>query len=421
MEILNSLIRENNISFLRISIVDILGEKRSIEFPASALKDIYNNLVKCDGSSLCGIGTADNSDRVICLDENSHYFISDNTLEIFGFLQEENEETTVFDPREILNKQIKILNSKGYFLNVGIEPEFYIVDEETLDPIDDGTYFSNGDKVAYTWNVSDDLQGALNYKLKYKDGTIKVSGLEDAKKVDVFDDVSVDFEGQEPEGTATMTYQGNELDDSYFQYEPSEGLSNGDKVTVTLSEEGVASLTRDYGEVPEETEKEYTVSGLVCPLKSLNQIDDDSMKTLKKQAEDVYASYMGQNWDETSTLESLTYLGDYLLTDKNDSDGNILYLVYKAEIRSQYSDEEDGDTDTTDDIYWYISYSNVMLSDEGLQLDLVDYRTPGETTEVEGKGYNWSYYGYDSLDSLYKDVVTSNMDVYNHEDNVEDK
>ena len=142
MEILNSLIRENNISFLRISIVDILGEKRSIEFPASALKDIYNNLVKCDGSSLCGIGTADNSDRVICLDENSHYFISDNTLEIFGFLQEENEETTVFDPREILNKQIKILNSKGYFLNVGIEPEFYIVDEETLDPIDDGTYFS---------------------------------------------------------------------------------------------------------------------------------------------------------------------------------------------------------------------------------------------------------------------------------------
>ena len=49
MEILNSLIRENNISFLRISIVDILGEKRSIEFPASALKDIYNNLVKCDG------------------------------------------------------------------------------------------------------------------------------------------------------------------------------------------------------------------------------------------------------------------------------------------------------------------------------------------------------------------------------------
>ena len=160
--------------------------------------------------------------------------------------------------------------------------------------------------------------------------------MKDAKKVDVFDDVSVDFEGQEPEGTATMTYQGNELDDSYFQYEPSEGLSNGDKVTVTLSEEGVASLTRDYGEVPEETEKEYTVSGLVCPLKSLNQIDDDSMKTLKKQAEDVYASYMGQNWDETSTLESLTYLGDYLLTDKNDSDGNILYLVYKAEIRSQY-------------------------------------------------------------------------------------
>ena len=46
----------------------------------------------------------------------------------------------------------------------------------------DGTYFSNGDKVAYTWNVSDDLQGALNYKLKYKDGTIKVPDLKMRKK-----------------------------------------------------------------------------------------------------------------------------------------------------------------------------------------------------------------------------------------------
>ena len=420
--------KNTKINFSDINVEKILSNDKI----PKQVKDIINKIMQLPRKVLIGavagivvlivlIGAVRSHGRTI--DLNKYLTINTSGYNGYGSVTAEVDWDSFEEKYDskISYKKKNLLNKLERFLWDDRSPMNFLEGNVSVSIENDGTYFSNGDKVAYTWNVSDDLQGALNYKLKYKDGTIKVSGLEDAKKVDVFDDVSVDFEGQEPEGTATMTYQGNELDDSYFQYEPSEGLSNGDKVTVTLSEEGVARLTRDYGEVPEETEKEYTVSGLVCPLKSLNQIDDDSMKTLKKQAEDVYASYMGQNWDETSTLESLTYLGDYLLTDKNDSDGNILYLVYKAEIRSQYSDEEDGDTDTTDDIYWYISYSNVMLSDEGLQLDLVDYRTPGETTEVEGKGYNWSYYGYDSLDSLYKDVVTSNMDVYNHEDNVEDK
>ena len=86
------------------------------------------------------------------------------------------------------------------------------------------------------------------------------------------------LKGQEPEGTATMTYQGNELDDSYFQYEPSEGLSNGDKVTVTTERGRSCKSDPGYGEVPgRDRERIYSFRS-VCPLKSLNQIDDDSMK-----------------------------------------------------------------------------------------------------------------------------------------------
>jgi hypothetical protein len=33
---------------------------------------------------------------------------------------------------------------------------------------------------------------------------------------------------------------------------------------------------------------------------------------------------------------------------------------------------------------------------------------------------SWYYYGYQTLDELYKTVVTSNIDSYNHEDNVSD-
>ena len=377
--------KNTKINFSDINVEKILSNDKI----PKQVKDIINKIMQLPRKVLIGavagivvlivlIGAVRSHGRTI--DLNKYLTINTSGYNGYGSVTAEVDWDSFEEKYDskISYKKKNLLNKLERFLWDDRSPMNFLEGNVSVSIENDGTYFSNGDKVAYTWNVSDDLQGALNYNLKYKDGTIKVSGLEDAKKVDVFDDVSVDFEGQEPEGTATMTYQGNELDDSYFQYEPSEGLSNGDKVTVTLSEEGVASLTRDYGEVPEETEKEYTVSGLVCPLKSLNQIDDDSMKTLKKQAEDVYASYMGQNWDETSTLESLTYLGDYLLTDKNDSDGNRTAISISGSESKKIENLIDGkkfssdsDTEGYDAVikyngneYYYVSKTKMLITSE---------------------------------------------------------
>lgn len=287
---------------------------------------------------------------------------------------------------------------------------------------DDGDYVSNGDKIAYTWAVSSDISNYLNCKLKYKDGEEKVSGLEKTKQIDVFNDVEVKFEGRAPEGTAYIVYHGKELDESYFTLDPSSGLNNGDKVKVTLNDSGVNSLSIDHGEVPKETEKEYTVSGLESTLEKLADIDKDSLKSMQQQAEDVYNAYMAQNWENSSSLQSFTYLGEYLLTRKDGNDdywdnNNMLYLVYKVQIRSQYADEY-GSYDAVDDIYWYISYSNLMLNGDGaVDVDLLSYNTPGDGVSIDNG--TWYYSGYDSLDSLYKNVVTAKLDTYKHEDNVD--
>ena len=68
---------------------------------------------------------------------------------------------------------------------------------------------------------------------------------------------------------------------------------------------------------------------------------------MQSQAEDVYHSDMARSWSEDETLVSLSYLGNYLLTSKKSNEdywgsNNILYLVYKAQIKDTYS--EDGKT-----------------------------------------------------------------------------
>lgn len=308
-----------------------------------------------------------------------------------------------------------------------ISPIEFLEDRVSVETEDSEYYVSNGDKVAYTWTVSKDIASDLNCKIKYKDGEEKISGLEKTKKTDVFKNVSVSFEGTSPNGTATVTYNGGEIGMDCFSYEPSEGLRNGDKVTVKINDNGVNSLAQGFGEVPEKTEKEYTVSGLASSLEKIDQIDKDSLKAMQQQASDVYNAYMAQNWEGSSTLESFTYLGDYLLTSKSgsssdddyytDSTSNILYLVYKTQIRSQYSDEYSS-YDSTDDIYWYISYSNLMLNGDGtVKFDVLSYNTPDSGVSINNG--SWYYTGYDSLDALYKNVVTARLDYYNHEDNVD--
>lgn len=66
-------------------------------------------------------------------------------------------------------------------------------------------------------------------------------------------------------------------------------------------------------------------------------------------------------------------------------------------------------------------------ADGTVKVDITYYNTPNNRftidSEVDQEWWgtkSWDYYGYNTLDELYKDVVTANMDLYNHEDNVDE-
>lgn len=293
---------------------------------------------------------------------------------------------------------------------------------------DNSKNLSNGDVVEYTWDIDESLSSSVKCKLKYKDGKFKVSDLTELGKFDAFADLEVSFSGVAPQGRASLDYIGEELNYYDFEFDEISGLSNGDSFVVKIDDKQVERCAEQYGRVPESLEKEYTVSGLSSYVTKISEINDSALKDMQSQAEDAYYSHAAKSFGDGEEVVSLNYIGDYLLTSKGSGYGkyNYLYLIYKAEVHDFVSNKKQT-YDKINDVYWFISYSDVMLDENGIvSVDLNDYNTPGNTfyvnTDVSTGWFgtkSWYYHGYESLDDLYKSVVTANLDAYNHEDNVD--
>jgi hypothetical protein len=289
---------------------------------------------------------------------------------------------------------------------------------------------SNGETIAYTWDVDDNLSKYVKHKVKFKNNKYTVAGLTKVGTFDAFADLDVKFSGVAPNASAKLNYTGSEMSYYDFNCDKRSGLSNGDIIKVTIDDSKFKYYAKNLGKVPANLEKEYKVEGLESYLTKISQIDEVALTAMQHQATDVYNAKMAQDWGEGEALESLTYIGNYLLAVKNkDSWGsnNNLYLIYKAQVRNNYSNDEKS-YNKLNDIYWYIRFENLMVGADGLvAVDVNDNSTPDKRFTIDsgvGSGWwstkSWNYYGYQTLDELYKAVVTSNMDSYNHEDNVDE-
>lgn len=301
--------------------------------------------------------------------------------------------------------------------------------------VDKTENLTNGDTVNVTWTCDNAaIKAAYGLKVRCKDQQLTVSGLEKADVFDPFEGISVTFEGLDGNGDAEITGSATDPAAQEFRYslDKSYDLSNGDTVTVTAYmsvDDPIEYCQTMYGKIPGTQTKTYTVSGLMQYVSTLSEISADALAQMQAQAQDVYQADVAQNWGDGESLQGMTYLGTYLLKNKNsDSWGsnNLLYLVYKVSVRDRYSGDE-GSYDKTNDIYWYICYSNLLTDGQGMtQVDTSEYNTPGDRVTIESNlqdgwwsGPSWSYRGYDSLENLYKTVVTANLESYTHEDNVD--
>lgn len=355
----------------------------------------------------------------------------------------EDKKSSKLDGYKIVDEYLEYLKEYlGYSYNSDADPDTYYDSASDIflsncvkGSLDKDSGLSNGDVVTYKWNCNDEYSiGKYGYKLKYTDITYTVSGLKETVTFDPFDGVGVTFEGISGYGTANVSGVPSVPAAADMEYDLNiyEGLANGDIVTVTASVNGsnpVDYFIENYGMIPSPLTKTYTVEGLDDYVKSVNDISDAALKDMQDQAKDVYYARIAQNWGDDEILQGFTYIGNYLLTGKK-GDGyreseNLFYLVYKVQVEDNYFDEY-GAYDEINDIYWYICYNDLLVSPDGATtVDVTDYETPDNVITVDS-GLNdgwwnvksWTYYGYKTLDELYKTVIISNTELYNHEDNV---
>ncbi len=144
-------VKEKNISFIRLMFTDLAGIPKNVEIPAEELENALDNGVYFDGSSVDGFVGIEESDLILKPDLD--------TFTILPWTFEENRHTARFicdvytpsgepfkgDPRYILRKALEKAKEMGFTdFKVGPEMEFFIFkekDEPTTEIIDTGGYF----------------------------------------------------------------------------------------------------------------------------------------------------------------------------------------------------------------------------------------------------------------------------------------
>lgn len=314
----------------------------------------------------------------------------------------------------------------------------------------------NGDEITYTWSLSENdlnaMKDMFGYTFVAGDVSAVVDGLEEVSTFDPFDGVEISFSGSAPDGSAELLSKGSDVAcaDLTYSLDVTSGLSNGDTVTVTINDphnnDWVTALVTEYGKAPSQTTKEYTVEGLTKYASSLSEIPEKTMDLMKDQASDTfYAEFTNQgggssDWikDDSADIVQFEYIGCYFLAQKPNASTNhknMLYLVYKIRedmwMLENVSNREPIEFEDTEDYYWYCRFDDLIILDDGsCKMDLASYTSAHDDnvrTFIDSgisaftyTHYGFYLYGYQDMDMMYNQLVTSQIDKFTCENTVKD-
>ena len=307
-----------------------------------------------------------------------------------------------------------------------------LLDECVSGRLSRNTGLSNGDTVNVRWECDDDTAEAdFGVRLSYEDLAFTVEGLQEAQEIDPFAEIELTYSGTAPNGEVSLA---NHAEDSLttnlrlrYEVEPTNGLDNGDTVTVSLpdidTEESRQYYLTNFGVVFTETQKTYTVEGLGAYVTSLSEVaaDTETLDEMKARGEDSLRATAAKEWSEEISLDSMTYLGSYLLMAK-DTDGrmnpnNMLYLVYQ--VQSSANLPEDG-IHQSFSYYYTVQFNNLTVSPDGkISVNLGEYFTSRDRFRKESGNRSYYYNGYENLDTAFRQSVSVNVDRYTYESNIE--
>ena len=142
--------RNENVLFVRLQFVDILGMPKNIVIPSSRLEEAVDEGIPFDASSIAGYATIEESDKIAKPDPGSFVILPKSiekrkTAKLNCDIYEPNGKRFIGDTKYILEKIMDKAKKLGYIYNTGPECEFFLFKRDgentTLTPNDAAGYF----------------------------------------------------------------------------------------------------------------------------------------------------------------------------------------------------------------------------------------------------------------------------------------
>ncbi|NPA75692.1 MAG: glutamine synthetase [Euryarchaeota archaeon] len=143
-------IKKEDVRYVHLQFMDILGQVKSVMIPASMLEKALSEGIVFDGSSIVGYATIDESDMRAIPDPRTLEIIPDDTHSATIICDVYTSDGKRFpgDPRYVLQKILKEAESMGFGFYTGPEFEFFLLKmkdgKPLLEPNDHAGYFDYG-------------------------------------------------------------------------------------------------------------------------------------------------------------------------------------------------------------------------------------------------------------------------------------
>lgn len=278
---------------------------------------------------------------------------------------------------------------------------------------------SNGDEVTVTVNY--DNESVEDYKIEFtgKEKKFIVKGLKEVEKIDLFKGVEVKFEGFAPYVKATLsTPNTNNVVHVNYSIDKRENLTVGDTVIVTAEYDEESLLQKGY--MAEGNTKEFVLSECDRYVMKLADIPSETVDKMNKQFDDAFRAEVANVWIHKDAVESIDFMGAYLLTEKQGVGGSGAKNAYYGVYRINVTVDEDSFA-----YYSYCQFKDILILKDGTcSVDLSKYKMPSGTVffgYVSGEAFvrnNLVYQGYADLDSLFSNCVTKYIATYEYESSV---
>ena len=124
-------IEADQVQFLSLQFTDVIGAVKSLDVPISRVEEAVGEGIWFDGSSVEGFARIQESDMRLMPDLDTYAALPWSPLEslrarIFCDIYLPDGSPFPGDPRGVLKRILKRIDSRGWKFNVGPEPEFFL-------------------------------------------------------------------------------------------------------------------------------------------------------------------------------------------------------------------------------------------------------------------------------------------------------